>query len=45
MNPEVSHGVSAAVGAEEPGLAKGVIKLPGVLFVAIAAIAPGAGAT
>jgi amino acid transporter len=29
---------------EETGLAKGVVKLPGVLFVAIAAMAPGAGA-
>ncbi|SEH74376.1 Amino acid transporter [Mycolicibacterium rutilum] len=35
---------SAEVAAEEPGLAKGVIKLPGVLFVAIATMAPGAGA-
>jgi amino acid transporter len=42
-NPEVVAPQTAA-GAEEPGLAKGVISLPGVLFVAIATMAPGAGA-
>jgi amino acid transporter len=45
-NPELAESPSAPteVGAQEPGLAKGVIKLPGVLFVAIATMAPGAGA-
>ena len=45
-NPEVAESVVRPVesGSEEPGLAKGVIKLPGVLFVAIATMAPGAGA-
>ena len=42
VNPEVTQSVTATT--EEPGLEKGVIKLPGVLFVAIAAMAPGAGA-
>ena len=45
-NPEVAESVVCPIesGSEEPGLAKGVIKLPGVLFVAIATMAPGAGA-
>jgi amino acid transporter len=45
-NPEVAESVVRPIefGSEEPGLAKGVIKLPGVLFVAIATMAPGAGA-
>jgi amino acid transporter len=44
VNPEITKGVSTGPDTEEPGLEKGVIKLPGVLFVAIAAMAPGAGA-
>ena len=49
LNPEVAaapEGVAPqpGSGSEEPGLERGVIKLPGVLFVAIAAMAPGAGA-
>lgn len=45
-NPEVVETAVPATepGTEEPGLAKGVIGLPGVLFVAIATMAPGAGA-
>jgi amino acid transporter len=45
-NPDVAESPSAPteVDAQAPGLAKGVIKLPGVLFVAIATMAPGAGA-
>jgi amino acid transporter len=45
-NPDVTESPSAPteVDTQEAGLAKGVIKLPGVLFVAIATMAPGAGA-
>jgi amino acid transporter len=48
--PEVAPVTTTSVagqpvsGTGDPGLAKGVIKLPGVLFVAIATMAPGAGA-
>jgi hypothetical protein len=44
--PEIAEHTAHQPGSstEEPGLAKGVIKLPGVLFVAIATMAPGAGA-
>lgn len=45
-NPDIveSTAPSTEAGSDEPGLAKGVIGLPGVLFVAIATMAPGAGA-
>jgi amino acid transporter len=43
-NPEVAAAPPVEADSAEPGLAKGVIKLPGVLFVAIATMAPGAGA-
>src|SRR3979490_3323925 len=43
-NPEVVAAPQVEGDPAEPGLAKGVIKLPGVLFVAIATMAPGAGA-
>lgn len=45
-NPDIVESASPPTepGSEEPGLAKGVIGLPGVLFVAIATMAPGAGA-
>lgn len=45
-NPDIveSTAPSTESGSDEPGLAKGVIGLPGVLFVAIATMAPGAGA-
>lgn len=42
-NPDVVAPQTTVI-PEEPGLAEGVIKLPGVLFVAIATMAPGAGA-
>jgi len=42
-NPDVVAPQTTVI-PEEPGLAAGVIKLPGVLFVAIATMAPGAGA-
>ena len=44
--PDISDTAAAATesSGEEPGLAKGVIRLPGVMFVAIATMAPGAGA-
>lgn len=45
-NPDLIEGAVRQPDSEagEPGLAKGVISLPGVLFVAIATMAPGAGA-
>ena len=43
-NPEVAAAPLAVENSADPGLAKGVINLPGVLFVAIATMAPGAGA-
>src|SRR5882757_7579973 len=43
-NPEVVAAPKVEGDPTEPGLAKGVVKLPGVLFVAIATMAPGAGA-
>src|SRR5258705_5979799 len=43
-NPEVVVAPKVEGDPAEPGLAKGVVKLPGVLFVAIATMAPGAGA-
>jgi amino acid transporter len=45
-NPDIAASVepTAEPTSDEPGLAKGVINLPGVLFVAIATMAPGAGA-
>src|SRR5258705_1345288 len=43
-NPEVVVAPKVEGDPAEPGLAKGVVKLPGVMFVAIATMAPGAGA-
>src|SRR3981189_3521747 len=43
-NPEVVAAPQVEGDPTEPGLAKGVVKLPGVLFVAIATMAPAAGA-
>ena len=43
-NPEIAAASQTGEDSAEPSLAKGVINLPGVLFVAIATMAPGAGA-
>jgi amino acid transporter len=43
-NPVVAGAPAVAGDTAEPSLATGVVKLPGVLFVAIATMAPGAGA-